>query len=98
MSPPSYPCSTIHDQPVHACRACLLQTQCYLLLGMTAAYTVLRNDRADSGFIAHLVALLLLCSVGQHALQHLDQCLLPVVCRARALDRCQRSCQARLDP
>ena len=39
---------------------------------------------------------LLLRSAAQHALQHLDQRLLPVVRRAGARDRRQRPCQARL--
>lgn len=43
-----------------------------------------------------LILLLLLGCAAQHALQHLDQRLLPIVRRAGALDRRQRPCQARL--
>lgn len=48
--------------------------------------------------VAHLLSvmvvlpLLLLCSIAQHALQHLDQRLLPIIRRARAGDRRQRTC------
>ena len=43
-----------------------------------------------------LLLLLLLRSAAQHALQHLNQRLLPVIRRARAGDRRQRPRQSRL--